>query len=215
MSNTALDWTFGMSNIEPHQVIEEAVDAWIFERRLTDRTDKQALWRELGEAVGVTDRQFKRYYTGDTPLPIDKVVPLCNHIKSSTLAIYLVESIAPPYIEDMDSLDFVEELIKNIDAFSIQARVAANALNSVPSADDFRQLQAAGRRLRSQLKIFEGLYYQTLVQHEEVQKRKAHERRTHKARRIRKALEKQGQTSLFNIEEPDDQAKDAQIKTRR
>ena len=182
-----------MSNTEPYEIIEEVIDDWMLSQRLADRRDKGALWAELGEALGVTDRQVKRYYTGDTPLPADKIIPLCNHIKNPTLAIYFVESLEPLSIEGMDSFDFVEELIKNIDHFSAQARVAAKALAGKPSANGYRELQAAGRKLRVQLKQFEGLYYQTGVAYEARQKEKAREKRLRAGARIRKALEAQGQ----------------------
>lgn len=190
-----------MSDVAPHEIIEDVIDSWMLERRLADRKDKRSLWAELADALGVSDRQVKRYFTGDTPLPIDKIIPFCNHVKSTALTTYLVECVDPPQIQDMDSLDFVEELIKNIDAFSIQARIAARALNNTPSVKDLRELRAAGRRLRDQLRQFEGLYYQTLIEHEGTQRRMAREKSVKKAARIRQILEDQGQTSLFPGEE--------------
>ena len=189
-----------MSEIAPHEIIEEVVDAWMLKRRLVDRKDKKALWSELGEALGVSDRQVKRYYTGDTPLPIDKIIPLCNHVKSTTLIIYLMEAVDPPQIEDMDPFDFVEELLKNIDAFSAQARVAAQALNNTPSQKDLNHLKAAGRRLRDRLKRFEWLYQQILEEHHKTQGRKAREKRTQRVRKLQKDLESRGQMRMWEDE---------------
>ena len=182
-----------MSKTKPHEVIEEVIDTWMLEERLANQRDKGSLWVELGDALGVTDRQVKRYYTGETPLPIDKVIALCNHIKSPAIAIYLAESVESLPIDEMDEFDFVEQLIKNIDHFSLQARVAVKALTSKPTTEEFRELQAAGRRLRIQLKQFEEFYYQTVIQYEETKKKKIQEGRARKTQKLREALEAQGQ----------------------
>lgn len=178
------------------------IDTWMLQRRLEDRTPKARLWQELSRVLGVTDRQVKRYYTGETPLPIDKIVPLCNLLQSTRLITYLLEATDPPRGDISDPMDFIEEVIKSLEAMGAQVRVAAQALNNTPSFKDFKQIQAAGRRLRDRLRRFEALYLRMLEEHHRAGAERARERRRRRALKLRRELEASGQLAMFDKEEP-------------
>lgn len=155
------------------EVLEEEIDFWIATRRVQDGESKARLWLELGRILGVTDRQVKRYYTGETTLPADKILPLCRHIGSIRLVKHLAQSLDPEWPNGGSPEDYVTELIEAVEDFTKKAAMAVESLYGNPTYKEFRALKAASRVVQDQIQRFEWLYRQILDEERDSRQRKA------------------------------------------
>jgi hypothetical protein len=159
------------------EVLEEEIDFWMATRRVQDGESKARLWLELGRILGITDRQVKRYYTGETTLPADKILPLCRHLGSIRLVKHLAQSLDPEWPNGGAPEDYVTELIDAVEDFSKKAALAVESLYGTPTYKEFRELKAASRAVRDQIQRFEWLYRQILDEERDSRQRKARQAR--------------------------------------
>lgn len=94
------DGTLPAEGMEIHNVIEDAVDQWIIDRYIAHGIPKSRSLQELADALGIQDRQLKRYYYGETEISADKLVTLCNHIKIYTPIKTIIQLIEPSCLDD-------------------------------------------------------------------------------------------------------------------
>lgn len=165
-------------------VIEEETEKWMINRKVESGASRGRLWMELAQVLGVTDRQVKRYYLGDTPLPSDKILPLCNHINSIKPIRYLVMAIEPKCDAELDAKEIIWGLMQSIEEYREYVVRASKALSKGPDYKSFREFKERSRVIRDQILRFEWIFRQVI---DEARDRRKMELR--KARRLELELE--------------------------
>jgi len=209
MSNFVDDSKPGMTDFL--EILQEEIHTWIFIQRRERRITMQQAWQELSDALGVSDRQVQRYFTGDTPIPSDRIIPFCKLIKSNRLVHHLnfelgIEACDAPDIEGMDTADIAEALVQAVQRFGQQAGDLSKSFLRGPNEADMRKIRAGGRRARAEILGCEKLYEAMLQDRQAAMEQKALLRKRKRAERIRRSLEAKGQLSFLDGGEDEEES---------
>jgi len=191
------------------EILQEEIHTWIYIQRRDRGLTMHRAWSELAEVLGVTQRQVQRYFTGDTPIPSDRIVPLCRFIGSSRLVHHLafelnIECCDSPDADGLDTADIAQALVQTVERFGRQAAYLSQSFLKEPNQEDFRKIRASGRQARAHILHCEKLYEAMLRDRSAALEQKALRRKKARAERIRRSLEAKGQMPLFNGGDHDD-----------
>ncbi len=200
MSNFADNLTPSMPDFL--EVLQAEIHTWIFIQRRERKIGMRQAWQELSAALGVSERQVQRYFTGDTSIPSDRIIPFCNFVESNRLVHHLnfelgIEACDAPDIEGMDTADIAEALVQSVQRFGQQAGDLSRAFLREANEADMRRIRAGGRRARAEILACEKLYEAMLMDRNAAMEQKALRKKKLRAERIRKSLEAQGQMGFF------------------
>jgi len=189
-----------------HEFLRRDIERWIAENRAAHegKVSKESLYAHLAEKLDVTPRQLKRYMDGATEISVRKAVAVCREIgltgifeyANYELGLDTCELPALP-VDECDNYDAADELVKNVRAFSDQAKVLADSLNEKPSLGMFQKIRDASLEARKQALKCERLYYEMLKQKALADYRKKEDARMKRLEKARAALKKAGQKGLF------------------
>ena len=184
------------------ETLQEELHTWLYLQRRERRIAMRQAWQELSRALGVTDRQVKRYFTGEASIPVDRIVPLCRFLESNRLIHQLntllgIMTIDEPDTDGLDTADLAEALVNSVERFGQQAACLSKSFLKEPNEEDFRRIRASGRQARAQILHCEKLYESMLRDRRAALEQKALRRRRQRAERIRSGLEARGQMTIF------------------
>jgi hypothetical protein len=101
--------------------------------------------------------------SGETPMPVDKIVPFCQAVGSKGLVIFLGEELGlvlseVPGAEEIDRYDICDEQMKNFKEFSEAAEVISRAFSEKPNQQNHRAMTKEVREAIAQLAKLLQLY---------------------------------------------------------
>lgn len=147
------------------ELVDEEIHAWVTrEREARAGVDRDMLLHQLAARLGLRGkRQLYRYASGETPFPVEKVVPFCRTLGSWRLLQAVNQDAGlvaqpKPEVGRLEGFDLIVEQSRNLKEFGELVAEYAAATDVAPSELTRSRLIKEGREVIQQVERLLAIY---------------------------------------------------------